>query len=139
MKKIILFAALLFGMNATAQIEIKESPKTQKLWRSILRSQSLKELVIGQDTCFLFLYQNLKYNYITSFESFSFSNSAELIDLLDLCSKVIAEGESFDIELRDESLTLNRRIKSVKITTSKGWLFLDKRNIKKIREALKLK
>jgi len=136
MKRILLLAALLLGMSATAQMKIKEKGSNQTVWSSVIRSQSIERVEIDQDTLFVYTYQNLKYNYLTSFESFSFSGVDEILSFLDLCSQVIESGNQFEIKLKDESLSLKKRIKSVKITTSKGWLFLDNRNINKIREAL---
>ena len=132
MKIVILTILLIFGMSATAQVEVKQS----QVWRSVLRSQSIKEVIIGKDTAFLFLYQNLKYSHIVRVESLRFASVSELSSLLHLCSQTIEDNKEINIELGNESLSLKRRFNSVKITTSKGWLVIDQRNINKIKEAL---
>ena len=136
MKKILLLAALLFGINATAQMEIKERETVEELWSNSLRGQSIKILTIDEDTSFLFLYQNAKYRYLISTESISFSGENELLSFLEACSQVIEESKEFEISIDGDNLLLNRKGKRVSVITSRGWLFLGAQSINKIKEAL---
>lgn len=136
MKRILLIAALLLGISATAQLEINEPQETQEIWRNALQGQEIKEIINGQDTTFLFLYQNRRYTAIHAIELFAFSGSGELLAFLDACSQAIEEAKEFDVLIGIDNITIRKQSKRVIISTSSGWLYLDKKSINKIREAL---
>lgn len=139
MKQFILLAVLVFGMNASAQIEVQEVDKSEdKIFYSMTRNQRLVRYVEDGDTMYVMYYRNYKYQHITSMELFRINGDEELNQLLDLMEKVVDNKETFDIKLSSgEPMRMKKAMKSCELITSKGWTYFDYKNIDKIREAIK--
>ena len=138
MKTIITIAALMLWMSSTAQIEVNETTgSNERIWSSLVRYQSLTRIIEDQDTIFVFTYKNFKYQYLSQYESFMFSGTEELDQFLEVCSEVINEKKTFELQLYGERLRLKKEMRSVRIITSKGWTWFDAKNIKKVKEAIR--
>jgi hypothetical protein len=106
MKKLILTVALFTAVNVNAQIEVKETVKSERVWQVSKLSvvPSIDRYVIGQDTSYALFFKDAQYTQITSIESIGFNNKEDLMSFVKICKDVIATGESVSISLNNEDI-----------------------------------
>ena len=137
MKKSILFFALALGINASAQITVKETVKDSVIWKS--STGTLPKLIEfkGEELqSLVFYYRNAEYTTLTDIQYFTLGERETAREFFGLCLQSLEEKKTVSIDLAGESITIQKGVGSVFITTEKGYFYLTKRQIENILETL---
>lgn len=137
MKKSILFFALALGINASAQVTVKETVKDSVIWKSATGTLPKLVLFKGDELESLVLYfRNAEYSTLVDVEYITLGQKETAEEFLNMCLQVIDEKKAFSLDVNGEAVTIQKGVGSVFITTEKGYFYLTKKQVQNILETL---
>lgn len=139
MKKAILFFALVLGINASAQITVKEKTvKDSVIWKSL--TATLPKLIEFKGEDFqnlVFYFKNAEYTTLTDVQYFTLGDRETAREFFGLCLQSFEEKKTISLDLSGEDITIQKGVGTIMITTEKGYFYLTKKQVENILEVLK--
>ena len=139
MKKITLLFALAIGINASAQITVKENTvKDSVIWKSL--TTTLPKLVEFKGDDFqslVFYFKNAEYTTLTDVQYFTLGDRETAREFFALCLQSFEEKKTISLDLSGEDIRIQKGVGSIIITTEKGYFYLTKKQVENIIETIK--
>ena len=139
MKKLTLLFALAFGMNVSAQITVKEKTvKDSVIWKSLTAPlPKLIEFKGEEYQSLVFYFKNAEYTTLTDVEYFTLGDKETAREFFGLCLQSFEEKKTIALDLSGESITIQKGVGTIMISTEKGYFYLTKKQVENIIESIK--
>jgi hypothetical protein len=139
MKKLTILFALAFGMNVNAQITVKEKTvKDSVIWKSLTAPlPKLVEFKGEEYQSLVFYFKNAEYTTLTDVEYFTLGDKETANEFFGLCLQSFEEKKKIELDLSGESITIQKGVGTIIITTRKGYFYLTKKQVENIIESIK--
>ena len=116
MKKILLLAGLALGINASAQLEVKDSPKVESIYRHSMNFHSIyKSLEEDSLYSYSLVFKDCQYTQITVYETVTFLSKQDMIDFFNLVKSAIETKEDKTVTFAGQTVQLTYFSKNVRM------------------------
>lgn len=138
MKKVILLVALVFGMNANAQLVVKNTIKDSVIWKSAISILPEIRLFSSENIQqYVMYYRNSEYTTLTDVQHITLGDKETAIEFFNVCIQVFDDKKTVRVGLNGDDISISKGMGTVMISHSKGFFQITRKQVENILEALK--